>query len=249
MNMLDEEEMVWLHHSFRDVLFEFDDFCRKESISYQIAFGTLLGAVRHQGFIPWDDDADILMTEEEFRKLQNAKPKMSSHYVIKRHGRHEGIFGFSDLTKTCPWDGAPVGFDIFIVKKTGSTGLITKGWQNYIRNRRLLPSISLHRLAINLLKNPLRVLMRLLIVIGDHSSDKNCWRYTEKIVQFSVFPDEKLFPSKLYLFEGRMLPGAQDAHWCLAHEYGADYMTPLPPKFRKSHSKKPVGSSNTCSGR
>ena len=91
--------------------------------------------------------------------------------------------------------------------------------------------------------------MRLCILLGDHSSQKDCWRYTERIVQFSFFPNEKLFPSKMYLFEGRELPGAKDAHWCLAHEYGPDYMTPLPPELRKSHNKKNTGSTHTCSGK
>lgn len=230
-------------------MFEFDDFSKQQSISYQIAFGTLLGAVRHQGFIPWDDDIDILMTEKEFLKLQSARQKFPSHLVLEKHVLHEGIFKFSDSRKVRPWNGALVGFDIFIVKETGSVGVVTKRWQNYIRDRRKLPPFSLRRLAINVFKNPLRLLMRLLIVLGDCSSNKNCWRYTEKIVQFSVFPNVKLFPSKLYLFEGRELPGAHDAHWCLAHEYGADYMTPLPPNLRKSHNKKTAGSPNTCSGK
>ena len=44
-----------------EMLDEIDAFCRKNDIRYSIAFGTLLGAIRHKGFIPWDDDVDIMM--------------------------------------------------------------------------------------------------------------------------------------------------------------------------------------------
>lgn len=246
--MLDQEELVWLQGNLRELLFEFDDFCKQHSISYQMTFGTLLGAVRHQGFIPWDDDVDVLMTEEDMLRFQRLQEVFPGHWEL-RQSSHVGIYKIYDSRKIRPWNGNPIAFDIFVIKETGRMGLSTKKWQNFIRNRKRLPSFSLKKGFINTFKHPMRWWMRLLIVLGDQSSQKDCWRYKERIVQFSVFPHEKLFPSKNYLFEGRELPGAQDAHWCLAHEYGEDYMTPLPPNLRKSHNKKTVGSTNTCSGK
>jgi LPS biosynthesis protein len=48
----------------------FDQLCREHNLRYYIAYGTLLGAVRHQGFIPWDDDIDVVMFRDDYEKLK-----------------------------------------------------------------------------------------------------------------------------------------------------------------------------------
>ncbi len=52
-----------------DILDTFDVFCKEHDLRYQLAYGTLIGAVRHKGYIPWDDDIDLVMPIEDYRRM------------------------------------------------------------------------------------------------------------------------------------------------------------------------------------
>lgn len=62
---LEEQKQIRL-----EILAEADKFCRENGIRYSLAFGTLLGAIRHKGFIPWDDDLDIMMPLPDMLKFK-----------------------------------------------------------------------------------------------------------------------------------------------------------------------------------
>lgn len=72
-----------------DILLEVDRICRKHNLRYWLDYGTLLGAVRHKGFIPWDDDTDISMPYEDFLKFKEIAPKeLGEDYVYFRAPGH-----------------------------------------------------------------------------------------------------------------------------------------------------------------
>ena len=71
----------------KEMLRELINFFKKNKMEYYVFFGTLLGAVRHKGFIPWDDDIDLVMTRPEFNKfveyLKKNDNKISNNLIVE----------------------------------------------------------------------------------------------------------------------------------------------------------------------
>ena len=88
------------------LVLEIDEICRKYDIEYFIDYGTTLGAVRHEGFIPWDDDLDISMTEDNYYKWVEAckkelDPTKRDYRDVRLDRQFPTVFGrYADLEST-----------------------------------------------------------------------------------------------------------------------------------------------------
>lgn len=71
-----------LHQMLLDMMVEIDAVCRKHGIEYTLLGGTMLGAVRHQGFIPWDDDIDLAFTADALEQFSRVFPQESKAYTV-----------------------------------------------------------------------------------------------------------------------------------------------------------------------
>lgn len=74
------------------ILLEFERVCRALGLRWYLTAGTLLGAVRHSGFIPWDDDIDVTMPREDYDRLARLAPEALPPGFLFQDGRSEPLF-------------------------------------------------------------------------------------------------------------------------------------------------------------
>ena len=81
---LTADQLQSLKDRERDMLKTFVDICNKHSIKYFVQGGTLLGTVRHGGFIPWDDDVDVSLPRDEYERfLAVAEKELPEYYFLQ----------------------------------------------------------------------------------------------------------------------------------------------------------------------
>lgn len=94
-----EYHLEKVHQASLDILKEIDRICRKYKIKYLLDSGTLIGAVRHQGFIPWDDDADVAFTRNHYDAfLKVAKRELPSNMELLLPAKLQNGKVFFDFT-------------------------------------------------------------------------------------------------------------------------------------------------------
>lgn len=247
-----------------ELLEEVDRICVKHHISYSVEGGTLLGTIRHKGFIPWDDDVDIAMVRSEYLKFcEVCKKELDTEkYFLQNH----------DTDPEYRWGYAKV--------LRNDTSFIRYG-QEHLKMRRGvyveifpmdgIPESPIQKSLFNFLRLCCRKIMysevgkvscekigkrwgfRVLNLIPIDAAfavlDFLARRYDEKKASYVTclsFPDcwvkgEKGFKREYYLetkrmlFEGKEVNVPQKEIELLVVLYGKDYMVPPPEKDRGTH--------------
>ncbi len=121
-----------------ELICEFDRICVEHNIKYMLFAGSALGAVRHQGFIPWDDDLDVMMLRSEYDRFLEIAPKeLGEKYFLQKEFTEHWPLCFSKLRKngtTClekyhnkdPLVHQGIYIDIFPCDNARRSGLLLK---------------------------------------------------------------------------------------------------------------------------
>jgi lipopolysaccharide cholinephosphotransferase len=120
-----------------DILVEVDKICRKHNIEYWLDSGTLLGAVRHGGFIPWDDDLDIIVMRKNYKRLRKTLRKelpvqfvfqdwTTDKYAFDNYGRVKDTKSLFDYPFFRKQKHRGLHLDIFVAEKGVSLPLKKK---------------------------------------------------------------------------------------------------------------------------
>jgi lipopolysaccharide cholinephosphotransferase len=242
-----------------EILLFFDDFCRKNDIRYSLAGGTLLGAVRHKGFIPWDDDIDVMMPRPDYNKFISCFGNRSYNYKIQCYEKDRNTFFafakvFDVRTKLFEHNkntGLGINVDIFPIDGfdfhqkiyTYKLGLrilkicmLIKKYGFHLERKHPVYSI------INVFLKPIP--MRLLGFMCLRLMTKYNFNASRYVCVFSGYNIEKgVYPQSIFRhyidieFEGHLFKSIRDFDIYLSNLYD-DYMTlpPLEKQIQKHHS-------------
>lgn len=75
-----------------DILDKIDEYCRKNNLRYSLGGGTLLGAVRHKGYIPWDDDIDVMLPRPDYEKFISGFDGLYENYKLEGYKNRDNYF-------------------------------------------------------------------------------------------------------------------------------------------------------------
>lgn len=89
MKQLTKEEIKQIQLEIMDSIHA---FCEQHGLRYSLAFGTLIGAMRHKGYIPWDDDIDIMMPRPDYERFIHEYPGYKKNHVVQTHKNDKSYY-------------------------------------------------------------------------------------------------------------------------------------------------------------
>lgn len=239
----DQKELVKMLKVFAKI-------CEENDIRWWLCSGTLLGAARHKGFVPWDDDVDVSMLKQDYRKLEKVLAKMDSKEFFfqsrKTDIEYVNVFG-----RFCRKDGmrdspSPryqyfkykgIGFDIFSIEKSNrfAAHMAKFFYANLQHPTQYIRHTGLRRFCVRLVE---ALCFGLLIpfsrLVGLVNPKKQYHYELGSGFYGSPFYEKDIFPLTEMEFEGEMfpVPGNTDAY--LTELYGDWRQFPTEDQIRKS---------------
>jgi len=231
-----------------EMLVEFDAICKKHDLRYWLDSGTLLGAVRHQGFIPWDDDIDLSMPVEDYNRfLKIAGNELSDEIFlqtsdtdknfkfdyIKLRSNKASIVEFHEKDKNIDYHQG-VFVDIFPMLTIESSEENKKEYDSTLKKIRALSSVSLH--TPDGKDDPVK---RAAVVTALNKKHQGWQSDNLTVIYSGEMPDvaasfdiKEVFPLTNISFESNVFPAPKNPSHYLDAIYSFDYRQ-LPPEEKR----------------
>lgn len=246
------------------LLKHFNEVCESAGIIYYASAGTCLGAIRHKGLIPWDDDIDCMMPRKYYDLFISTCKKMLPPELIL-HTREEDPYFLCEYIKLCFKDDeteySDISLDVFFLDETNPKRTFFRAMQNRVHlNLYYLKTFKISRMKAGEAKyrprNPFKyALLKFFSFVPLHTIDSlmNKVMFAEKresthyINWGSCHPYKKATYSKEVLGKAQKLPFENQYVWVAEHPeiilsqlFTKNYMTPPPLEKRVGHGNRPL---------
>jgi lipopolysaccharide cholinephosphotransferase len=224
------------------LLKELDYVCKENGLTYWLDGGTMIGAVRHKGFIPWDDDIDVGMMREDYSKIIKAFEKSSRNPDIYAGYSRGKISNCNCIVKVqhkkCPY----LFVDIFPFDYYGEKQPTDVQLDNSLdmkRYRKELEKICTQKMSDEVVLEKINKIMTERVLVNEIPEDKTkselVWGLEFGHYWRNWFTNyDVIFPIKTIEFEGNIFPCINNPDAFLSRVYG-DYMS-YPKKITMGHS-------------
>jgi lipopolysaccharide cholinephosphotransferase len=234
-----------------EILDAFDKICRKHSINYWLACGTLLGARRHKGFIPWDDDLDVVVLQSDFNKLVSIlHEELPEDLKLQARGTDKKFWYYyakirdtkSRLHDKLRFKYQGIFIDLFPIEPVPSIQfkrIIDAFLFSEIYYKGAKSVYSKIKYAGRMAFLPvIRLLITLVRIYYKYLSRSKQYTYAFGTFYYSKYNMEYFYPVSEIMFEGKNYKAPSNIDKYLVDNFDANFMVIPKPSDRKTHSSK-----------